>query len=212
MQVQSFEFNPVSENTYVVYDETKECVIIDAGCFFPEEKAELAHFIESNGLEIKHIINTHLHFDHVLGLNFVIDKYGLPLEAHKGDEPLLLNLKAQLQMFGFPDMGEPTPQIGKYLTEDDIIEFGNQKFKILHVPGHSLGSIVFYNEEAECAFVGDVLFRESIGRTDLEGGNLDTLLAGIKQKLFSLPENTVVYSGHGPSTTIGYEKQNNPFF
>lgn len=212
MQVKSFEFNPVSENTYVVYDETKECVIIDAGCFFPEEKAELANFIESNELEVKHIINTHLHFDHVLGLNFVMDKYKLPLEAHKGDEPLLLNLKSQLQMFGFPDIGEPTPQIGKYLTESDVIEFGKQKFTIYHVPGHSLGSICFYNKDEKSVFVGDVLFRGSIGRTDLQGGDLDSLLTGIKQKLFSLPDDTVAYSGHGPSTTIGYEKMNNPFF
>ena len=122
---------------------SKECVIIDAGCFFPEEKAELVHFIESNNLEVKHIINTHLHFDHVLGLNYVIDQYQQPLEANKGDEPLLHQLKSQLQMFGFPDTGEPVPQIEKYLTEDDVIEFGNQRFKIFHVPGHSLGSIVF---------------------------------------------------------------------
>lgn len=211
MNIQTFEFNPVSENTYVLYDETKECVIVDAGCFFPEEKAELAHFIESNDLQVKHIINTHLHFDHVLGLNFVLDKYNLPLEAHKGDEPLLQQLKSQLQMFGFSDTGEPIPQISKFLTEEDTIEFGNQRFQIFHVPGHSLGSIVFYNEKEKCAFVGDVLFQGSIGRTDLVGGNYDQLITGIKSKLLPLPEDTIVYPGHGPSTTIGFEKQNNPF-
>lgn len=211
MKIERFEFNPVSENTYVVYDETKECVIIDAGCFFPEEKAELAHFIESNELKVKHIINTHLHFDHVLGLNFVMDKYQLPLEAHKGDKPILQQLKTQLQMFGFPDTGEPIPQIAKYLTEEDTVEFGNQKFTILHVPGHSLGSIVFYNKEAGCAFVGDVLFQGSIGRTDLMGGNYEQLITGIQEKLLSLPAETVVYPGHGPSTTIGSEAKSNPF-
>ena len=211
MKVRIFEFNPVAEHTYIAYDDTKECVIIDAGCYFPEEQKQLLNFISDNSLRVKHIINTHLHFDHVFGINLVTRKYGLGLEAHKGDEPLLSQFKEQLQMFGFPDTGEPAPRIEKYLTEDDVISFGNQKLKIYHIPGHSLGSIVFHNEEAKCAFVGDVLFRGSVGRTDLVGGDSHQLITGIKKKLMVLPDETIVYSGHGPASTIGYERENNPF-
>ncbi len=211
MKIKVFEFNPVSENTYVIYDDTNECIIIDAGCYFHEEKTQLLDFIVDNSLVVKHIINTHLHFDHVLGLNFVMDQFKLELQAHKADEFLLEQLKSQLQMFGFPDNGEPAPKIGKYLTEEDIIKFGNQELKLFHVPGHSPGSLVFYNEKAGCMIAGDVLFRGSIGRTDLPQGNHQQLIDGIKAKLLGLPSETVVYSGHGPSTTIGYEKENNPF-
>lgn len=211
MEVKIFEFNPVSEHTYVAYDETKECVIIDAGCYFPDEQEELLGFISDNNLQVKHIINTHLHFDHIFGINLVTQKYGLGLEANKGDEHLLTQFKDQLRMFGFPDTGEPAPKIEKYLTESDTISFGNQTFKIYHIPGHSLGSIVFHNEKAKCLFVGDVLFRGSVGRTDLPGGDHQMLISGIRTKLLNLPDETVVYSGHGPSTTIGYEKNSNPF-
>lgn len=211
MKIKSFEFNPVSENTYVIYDDTKECVIIDAGCYYHEEKTTLLNFIVDNELVVRHIINTHLHFDHVLGLNFVMDQFKLKLQAHKDDEFLLEQLKSQLQMFGFPDNGEAAPQIGKYLTEEDVVKFGNQELKIFHVPGHSPGSIVFYNEAAGCIIAGDVIFRGSVGRTDLPGGSHGQLIRGIKEKLLILPDETVVYPGHGPSSTIGYEKENNPF-
>lgn len=211
MEVKSFEFNPVAEHTYVLYDATKECVIVDAGCYFPEEQKVLSDFISNNNLQVKHIINTHLHFDHVFGINYVTSKYNLGLEAHEGDQILLDQYKQQLQMFGFPDDGQPAAQISKYLTEADTIKFGNQELRIFHVPGHSPGSIVFYNEKGKSLIVGDVLFRGSIGRTDLIGGNHEQLISGIKSKLLNLPEDVVVYSGHGPSTTIGYEKSNNPF-
>lgn len=211
MKVKSFVFNPVQENTYVLYDDTKECVIVDAGCYFEEEQQALLSFIKDNHLQVKHIINTHLHFDHVFGINFVQKQFDLPLHAHKDDEFLLTNFKTQLQSFGFPDTGEPAPQIGKYIDESDIIEFGDQTLKLFHVPGHSPGSIVFYNESAKCIFAGDVLFRQSIGRTDLVGGNYEQLVNGIKTKLLVLPDDTLVYSGHGPTTSIGYEKSNNAY-
>lgn len=211
MKIQTFEFNPISENTYVVYDETKESIIIDPGCFFPEEKQTLWDFVKDNGLEVKRIINTHLHFDHVLGLNFATQQFKLPAEAHQGDEELLVQLKNQLQMFRFPDDGEPVPTIGRYLTESDTIEFGNQKFKIFHIPGHSQGSVAYYNEVSKVIFVGDILFRGSVGRTDLPGGNHDLLISGIKSKLLTLPDETIVYPGHGEPTTIGAEKRRNPF-
>ncbi len=210
MIIKTFEFNPICENTYLIYDETKEAVIIDAGTFFPEEETELITYIDQNGLMVKHLLNTHLHFDHIFGNVFIEKKLGLITKAHKADQFLLDGLPAQMRMFG---MGEPAgvPQIGAYIDENDTIEFGHQQFSILHVPGHSPGSIVFYNKNAGCAFVGDVLFKSSIGRTDLAGGNHRELITGIQDKLMTLPPDTVIYPGHGPTTTIEAEKRNNPY-
>ncbi|NDV93965.1 MBL fold metallo-hydrolase [Dysgonomonas sp. 521] len=209
MEVKIFEFNPISENTYIAYDETKECVIIDPGCFFPDEKMLLLNFILDNDLIVKHLLNTHLHFDHVFGNNFIHEQFHLDTEANKGDEFLLEQLPAQLQMFGFVNEDNRIPKIGKYLNENDVVTFGNQRLIVMQVPGHSPGSIVFYNQDAGCVFVGDVLFRGSVGRTDLAGGNHQQLIDGIKEKLMKLPPDTVVYSGHGPLTTIREEGRNN---
>ena len=209
MNVKIFEFNPISENTYVAYDETKECVIIDPGCFFPDEKQLLLDFILDNNLVVKHLLNTHLHFDHVFGNNFIYEQFQLETEAHKEDEFLLEQLPGQLKMFGFRDEMDKIPRIGRYLNENDIVTFGNQRFIVLHIPGHSPGSIVFYNQEAGCIFVGDVLFRGSVGRSDLVGGDHRQLLDGIREKLLVLPGDTVVYSGHGPLTTIREEIKSN---
>ncbi|MDR1883378.1 MAG: MBL fold metallo-hydrolase [Prevotella sp.] len=209
MNLKIFEFNPISENTYVAYDETKECVIIDPGCFFPDEKTLLLDFILDNDLIVKHLLNTHLHFDHVLGNNFIYEQFHLETEANKGDEFLLQQLPEQLRMFGFKNESVKVSGIGKYLNENDAVTFGKQKFIVLEVPGHSPGSIVFYNREAGCVFVGDVLFRGSVGRTDLAGGNHEQLIDGIKKKLLTLPKETVIYSGHGPLTTIGEEIKSN---
>jgi glyoxylase-like metal-dependent hydrolase (beta-lactamase superfamily II) len=209
MEVKIFEFNPISENTYIAYDETKECVIIDPGCFFPDEKMLLLNFILDNDLIVKHLLNTHLHFDHVFGNNFIHEQFHLDTEANKGDEFLLEQLPAQLQMFGFVNEDSRIPKISKYLNENDVVTFGNQRLIVMQVPGHSPGSIVFYNQEAGCVFVGDALFRGSVGRTDLAGGNHQQLIDGIKEKLMKLPPDTVVYSGHGPLTTIREEARNN---
>lgn len=211
MQVKIFQFNPVGENTFVLYDDMKECVIIDPGCFTEAEEEKLANFIESNDLTVKHLLCTHLHFDHVFGVNFVSNKYNVPLEASKEDEILLTTYEEQLRMFGFPDDGNSAPSIGRYLREGDKIYFGNQVLNIMTVPGHSPGSLVFYNSVSHDLFVGDVLFHESIGRTDLIGGNHKQLIEGIKSKLLTLPPETKVYSGHGPATTIGREKSSNMF-
>lgn len=208
MKLKTFVFNPVEENTYLLYDETGECIIIDAGCFYPEEKAELKQFIEEKQLTVKRLINTHLHFDHCFGANFVIDTYNVELEAHGGDEELLKRLPDQAAMFGFR-VNEPSPKISRYIQENDIITFGNQSLRAIHVPGHSPGSIVFFSEEQGCAFVGDVLFQRSVGRTDLPGGNFELLKSGIQTKLYTLPDETRVFSGHGPETSIGFEKRNN---
>lgn len=211
MQIKQFEFNPLGENTYVLYDDSRECVVIDPGCFFPDEKAQLTEFIDEHDLTVKHLINTHLHFDHIFGSAFVEQTYGIRTEAHPADEFMLDGLAQRMQMFGF--RGEVTPPtIGRYLHEGDSILFGSQTLDILEVPGHSPGSIAFYNAPKGCIIVGDALFRGSIGRTDLEGGNHQQLLDAIRTKLFTLPPETVVYSGHGPATTIGFEMQHNPFF
>ncbi|NDW17521.1 MBL fold metallo-hydrolase [Dysgonomonas sp. 216] len=210
MIVKTFQFNPIYVNTYVVYDETNECVIIDASCFYPDERETLLNFILDKKLIVKHLLNTHLHFDHVFGNTFVYEQFNLKTKAHKDDLFLLEAIPAQMRMFGF-DAPAEIPEIESYLNEDDIIEFGNQRFLVLHVPGHSPGSVVFYNDKEKALFAGDVLFRSSIGRTDLAGGNHDQLIDNIQKKLLTLPPETKVYSGHGPTTTIGEEIRNNPY-
>ena len=211
MNIKIFEFNPIAVNTYVLYDETGECVIIDAACFFPNEQQELLSFINNNKLVVKHLLNTHLHFDHVFGVNFMEEQFDVKMKAHKADEFLLASMQQQMAMFGFPANGKYIPTMGEYIDENDIIEFGNQKLSIMSVPGHSPGSIVFYNKKENLVISGDVLFNGSIGRTDLPQGDHNLLIDGIKTKLLVLPEDTVVYPGHGPSTTIKGEKQMNPF-
>ncbi|MDL2215391.1 MBL fold metallo-hydrolase [Dysgonomonas sp. OttesenSCG-928-M03] len=211
MEIKIFEFNPIAENTYVLYDDSHECVIIDAGCFYPDEERGLLNFILNNDLVVKSLLNTHLHFDHVLGNAFVHEQFHVKPIANEKDEFLLEAMPAQLRMFGFPEV-PPSPGIGKYIKENDVIEFGNQKLIVLEVPGHSPGSVAFYSPQSECVFVGDVLFRGSIGRTDLAGGDQEQLLESIRTKLFTLPPETVVYSGHGAMTTIREEIKSNPFF
>ncbi|MEA4949171.1 MAG: MBL fold metallo-hydrolase [Petrimonas sp.] len=211
MKIKIFEFNPLGVNTYVLYDETGECIVVDASCFFPDENELLLNFILDNNLTVKYLVNTHLHFDHIFGVNFMASQFGLKLQAHRDDIFLLEKMSEQLQLFGFNTNVDYTPEIGRYLSEDDVISFGEQQLKVLHVPGHSPGSIVFYNEKEQFAVVGDVLFNGSIGRTDLLGGNFEQLIEGIRTKLFTLPDKTEIYPGHGQKTTIGREKRDNPF-
>lgn len=211
MKIKIFECNPFCENTYVLYDEiSRESAIIDCGCYTLDEKQKLADFISDNSLKIKYLLNTHLHLDHVFGNAFVTEKYGVLSLAHQADEILLDNFEQQLSFFGLKTTDKVQP-LGGYLTESDVIEIGDDCLKILHVPGHSLGSLCFYSENTNAVFVGDVLFRQSIGRTDLQGGDYAQLIKGITEKLFNLPDETIVYAGHGPITQIGFEKQNNPY-
>lgn len=211
MVIKKFEFNPFPVNTYILWDEvSKEAIIIDAGCYFEEERTELINYIRDNKLTIKHLLATHLHLDHNFGNSFVSKTFNIKLEANKGDEFLLQNMEAQARAFNMPLPDAPIP-IGKYINENDEISFGTNILRAIHVPGHSPGSIVYYCEQEKVAFAGDVLFRSSIGRTDLAGGDFNTLIIGIKNKLFTLPDDTIVYPGHGPSTSIGFEKQHNPF-
>ncbi|HAC72276.1 MAG: MBL fold metallo-hydrolase [Petrimonas sp.] len=211
MKIKTFEFNPLGVNTYVLYDRTGECIVVDASCFFPDENKLLLNFILDNNLVVKHLVNTHLHFDHIFGVNFLASQFGLKLLVHRDDIVLLENLSQQLQLFGFNTNVDYRPEIGGFLAENDVVSFGEQQLKVLHVPGHSPGSIVFYNEKEKLALVGDVLFNGSIGRTDLLEGSFEQLTEGIRTKLFTFPDDTEVYPGHGPKTTIGQERRYNPF-
>lgn len=211
MKIKTFEFNPIFVNTYVLYDDSRECVIIDAACYYHDEKENIFNFIIDNELQPKMLINTHLHFDHLFGINYLASQFDLPFAANQNDAYLIDDLPNQLRMFGVEPNAVQKPKIDRYLTEKDTIRFGNQELKIWHVPGHSPGSIVYYNEQAGALFTGDVLFRQGIGRTDLPGGDYEQLVDGIRTKLFTLPDETIVYPGHGPTSTIGYEKANNPF-
>ena len=210
MKIKTFTFNPIQENTYLVYDETNEAVVIDAGCISDIEKRALKNYIEDNKLTLKRVLNTHLHFDHQFGNKFLFTTFGIKPEAGKEDEYLLENVIAQTRSFGMA-VDEEAQTLGGYITDNQEIKFGNTTFKAFHVPGHSPGSMAFYDEKEGVLFAGDVLFRASIGRTDLPKGDYATLINSITDKLLPLPDSTVVYSGHGPATTIGFEKKNNPF-
>ena len=211
MKIKKFEFNMFPVNCYVLSDESGEAVVIDPGCFYPEEKQMLKDYLLDNNLTLKHVLCTHLHLDHIFGNPYLYKEFGLQPEGGQQDEFWLDQVSAMARNFGFI-YDEKQPALGKYICEGDTITFGDTTLKAIHVPGHSPGSIVFYSPEAACVFSGDVLFYGSIGRADLKGGNFDDLKEGICNQLFTLPAETRVYPGHGPSTSIGYEKNNNPFF
>lgn len=209
MEIKSFTFNPFSENTYVLYDETKHCVIVDPGCAFPEEEKELLDFVEKKGLTVDKIILTHAHVDHIMGCDFVANRYKVGVVMH-ADDLFLLERGPQIgTMYGFPVKKSPNPEL--FLKEGDVFSFGNTLLDVLHTPGHSPGSISFVHNASKSIISGDVLFLQSIGRTDLPGGDLSTLVQAIKTKLFPLGDDYKVYSGHGPVTRIGDEKNLNPF-
>ena len=209
MTVTGLTFNPFAENTYLLHDETKECVIVDPGCYDAAEKAKLKQFISDNGLKVVKLLNTHCHIDHVLGNKFVADTYNVGLEIHEADLPTLQAIPSYAPNYGFTNYEELLPTT--LLAENDIVSFGKTDLKVIFAPGHAPGHVVFYDEKGKNLIGGDVLFQRSIGRTDLPGGDFDTLIESIKTKLFTLPEDVKVYPGHGPSTTIGEEKRENPF-
>lgn len=210
MVIKAFVFNPFQENTYVIADdETGECVIIDPGCYEQMERSELADFIGENGYKVKMLWNTHCHIDHVLGNEFVKQKYLTRLYMHRTEEFVLNAQKILAPHYGFNQYQESKPD--EFLNENDCLTIGGELFTVLFVPGHSPGHIAFYNEKQKVVIAGDVLFKSSIGRTDLPGGDFDTLISSIHHKLFVLPNDVTVYPGHGPETTIGDEKRTNPF-
>ena len=209
LAVKSFSFNPVQENTYVLYNEKDACCIIDPGCYFGNERRTLEEFIDEQQLTPKYLLNTHCHLDHVFGNKFISDTYGLLLHLHEKEKIVLDYAPTAGLQWNMPFENYRGELV--FLKEGDIIRLGESELKIFFTPGHSPGSICFYCEEQQFIISGDVLFRQSIGRTDLPGGDFDTLINSIRQKLFVLPGEVVVYPGHGEPTMIGFEKKNNPF-
>jgi len=209
IKVNSFQFNPFQENTYLLHDESREAVIIDAGCYEREEQEELVSFIEINNLKVVKLINTHSHIDHVLGCAFVKKQYNIQLGIHKLDEPTLRSIKVYAPAYGFVNYEEATAEY--FIEEGQKIKFGNSELEVLFVPGHAPGHIAFVNKEQRLCISGDVLFHRSIGRTDLPGGDFNTLIKSIKEKIFPLGNDMMVYPGHGGTTTIGDEIKNNPY-
>lgn len=209
IKIKIFVFNPFQENTFVLSDETSECIIVDPGCYSLQEKNALDDYITSNTLKPVKIISTHGHVDHVLGTRHLVSKYSVPFEIHENDQQLLNDAQKLGVAFGF-NVEEP-PSVSSYLLENTNVEFGESKLQILHVPGHSPGSVALFCAEQKFVIVGDVLFKGSIGRTDLPGGSYDMLMKSIFSKLMTLPEDTEVFPGHGPATTIHDEALSNPF-
>lgn len=208
MEVRKLTFNPLQENTYIVFDDSKECVIIDPGCHNAGEKSYLKQYISELGLKPVALLNTHCHFDHVFGNNFVCDEYGIESWAHKDEIKNIARFEAGASLFGI--YGENPRNPSKFLKDGDVFKFGNSELEAIHTPGHSPGALCFYSKTDKFLISGDTLFAESIGRTDLPDGDYDLIKNSLK-KLMKLPEDTEVYCGHGPNTTIGSEKLYNPF-
>ena len=204
-----FENNPYLENTYLLYDDSGQCAIIDPGMYTAAEQNAVVNFIKAEGLIPVLLLNTHCHIDHVLGNKFVFEQYGLKPQFNEGESETLAAAVAYAPAMGFNYDPSPLPEV--FLPEVGTVTFGNTILNLIYAPGHSPAHLCFYNAVDNILIGGDVLFRGSIGRTDLPGGDFDTLIGNIRQKLFTLPNDCVVYPGHGPETTIGYEKQNNPF-
>ena len=209
LKVHKLTFNPFMENTYVLSAENKECLIIDPGCSNEMERNELVNEIEAFGLTPVRLLNTHCHVDHVPGNKFIYEKYGLLPEIHPDELEVLHAAPQFASYFGFSMELSPEPK--SFLTEGDEIKLGNYTFNILHTPGHSPGSISFYCQPEKIVMSGDVLFYGSVGRYDLPGGDGKVLYRSLIDKMMALPDDVKVYSGHGPETTIGFERKNNPF-
>lgn len=209
LQIQGFVFNFASENTYIIYNENKNAWLIDPGNMNAQETQAIDNFIKEHELKIQKILLTHAHIDHVLGLQWAFDTFKVPVYMHQEDQEVLDMLQASGMRFGFSV--DPVKVDVEYVKEEDELDLDGEKFKIYHVPGHSPGSVVYHNENQKFMISGDVLFEGSIGRTDLYKGNYEQLIDGIKTKLFVLDSDTQVFSGHGNPTSIGFEKQYNPF-
>lgn len=209
-RLQAFVFNFASENTYILYNDQNNAWIVDPGNYTEEETKAVADFISENKLNVVKIVLTHAHIDHVVGLQWAVDTFKLPVTLHAEEQEVLEMLSMSGSRFGL--LIKPVQVELQFVTEADELDFDGEKFKIYHVPGHSPGSIVYHNEVQKFVISGDVLFQGSIGRTDLYKGNYDQLINGIKTKLFVLDPETQVFSGHGSPTTIGFEKDHNPFF
>lgn len=207
--IKQFVFNPFQENTYVLFQPQGEAIVVDAGCSTESEFQELLDFVRSQNLTVKCLINTHCHIDHILGIDKLKKQFGVKAYAHFDDFPLLQMAPAHAMMFGL--YLETVPGIDETLSHGDMIELNSDSLKVIHTPGHSRGGLCFYAEQERFILTGDTLFNLSIGRTDLAGGNYETLIKSIREQLMVLPDDVIVYPGHGNSTTIGIEKASNPF-
>ena len=210
MKIDVLVFSPFQENTYIIHDESGSCVVIDPGMLDKSEKDIFDNYIKRHNLKIEKVINTHCHLDHIFGAKYVTENYGVPFYCHADDVFLINQAKSHAQMYGLPFNDEPVA-VSDYLKGGDIIKFGHSELQVRHVPGHSPGGVVFYSVDDTFVVVGDVLFKRSVGRSDLPGGNHEQLIEAIFQNLMTLPDDCVVFSGHGGSTTIGDERLNNEF-
>ena len=212
MTIKRFSCNMLAENCYVVSDETREAVIIDCGAFYEEEAEAIISYVMAEGLTPVHLLCTHGHFDHCIGNGFIYKQFGLKPEAHHEDRFLMEKMKVQTREILGIELPIDVPPVGKYFTEKEHISFGSHQLQILHTPGHTPGGVVFYCQEENIAFSGDTLFRMSIGRTDFERGSYEQIINSLQNDLAKLPEETKVYPGHGPATTIAEEIRYNPYF
>lgn len=209
ISIKRFIFNNFQVNTYILHNEKGECLIIDPACYSREEEKQITDFIESNHLTLVKTINTHNHIDHILGNPFIKDTYNIPLLAHQSGDIFLKSAFDSAAAFGFILKEVVSPDA--FIDEGDVIELGSDLLQVIYTPGHADGSICLYSEADKFVITGDALFKDSIGRTDLPTGDFEVLNKNIKEKLFTLPPDTLVYPGHGPATTIGDELMNNPF-
>ncbi|WP_433901784.1 MBL fold metallo-hydrolase [Sphingobacterium puteale] len=209
LTIRTFTFNPYQENTYVLYNEQRNAIIIDPGMYGEKEQSEFLTFVDQHNLNPQSLLNTHCHIDHVLGNYFIHERFGLLPKFHEGELPILVAVQNYAPQMGFRYDISPIGEA--FLNDGDNIQLDNDELEVILAPGHSPAHICFYSAAQKFLIGGDVLFRNSIGRTDLPGGNHQQLLDSIKQRLYTLPDDTVVYPGHGPSTTIGFEKNSNPF-
>lgn len=211
MKISKFAVNPFAENTYILWcEETSEAAVVDPGMCTPEECASLKNFLEENKLNLKAVLLTHQHVDHILGVGFLVNEYGCNVYGHVADNQLGDKADVQIRMFGLPYEFNPF-RLTHAINDGDVLKLADETVNVLHTPGHSAGGVVYYLPESGCAFTGDTVFQMSIGRTDLIGGDFDTLIESIKLKILTLPDETVLYPGHGDATTVGDERQYNPF-
>ena len=209
--IKTFAFNLLQENTYVVSDDTLECVIIDCGAYYDDERRAITDYISSQGLKPVHLLATHGHWDHNLGIDTIYQTYGLRVEAAKEDEFIISDIPHNFQSIIGAPLRREYPAVGRFFTPDEVIRFGHHSLQVLKTPGHSPGSVVFYCAEEHTAFTGDTLFRMSVGRTDFDGGSYTQLMSSLANVLAKLPADTVILPGHGPQSTIDYELRYNPY-
>lgn len=212
LHIQKFVVNMIQENCYILNDETKEAVIIDDGAYYPEERKAIEQYILDHQLKPVHLLDTHAHFDHIMGNEALFKKFGLKAELHSNDAYLYSTISLQAQSLLANKLDIHEAPVGNFIKQDDIISFGNHSLKVIETPGHTPGGVCFYCESEKLLFSGDSLFQQSIGRTDLPGGDGVKLLSSLKNNILVLPEDTKVFPGHGPSTTIKEEKEMNIYF